>query len=380
MENILLPSKRRISVVGAGPAGCAVARICAEAGCEVRVYERRGHVGGNTFDEKDEYGVRLHRYGPHYFRTNNAELLDWLSSFTEWIPGRYYVRSSVNGTLVPMPVSLATMSALKGEVFTADKFENYLAEWRESVDHPMNAEEQCLTLVGRELYELLFKGYTIKQWDRHPTELDASITARIPIRFNWDERYPVEPFQVMPADGYTAMYRNMLHHPSICVELNAELSNADIASERRSSDATIYTGQIDSLFEYRYGRLPYRSLRFEWKHYDERFVQPVVQINYPNEYEYTRTVEIKHATGQSIQTTTVCYEYPVDTGEPFYPVLSTESKATFERYRSDAEREEKIDGPLYLVGRLAEYRYYNMDQVLLRAIQTAKQIIKGWTL
>lgn len=367
----------RIAIIGSGPAGCAIARVCADAGCLVRIYERRDHIAGNTYDEKDEHGVLLHMYGPHYFRTNNAGLLDWLSRFTTWIPGRYYVRSAVNGQLVPMPVSLATMTALKGEPFTAEKFEQYLAEQRVPIEHPRNAEEQCLALVGRELYELLFKGYTIKQWDVDPKELAASITARIPLRFNWDERYPVEEFQVMPRDGYTVKYQNMLDHENIRVETGVHMDSSDIKRERRSNNAVVYTGQIDTVFDNRFGPLPYRSLRFEWRHHDDDYVQPVVQINYPNQNDYTRSVEIKHVTGQDVAGTTVCDEYPSGSGEPYYPLLTESSRALFERYKALAAEEEQSEHPMYLVGRLAEYTYFNMDQVLLRAIQTANRILKG---
>jgi UDP-galactopyranose mutase len=370
---------RTVVVIGAGPAGAATARLCADAGCDVRVFEKRPHVGGNCFDEKDRHGVRVHRYGPHYFRTSSTELLQWLSRFTEWVPGRYFVRARVGRNLVPMPVSLATMTALTGRPFTAGDFQAYLDEHRKPIAEPRNAEEQCLATVGSELYELLFRGYTLKQWGVDPRELAASVTARIPLRFNWDERYPQEDFQVMPRNGYSAQYENMLDHGNISVETGVSVSSEDVRSDQRSADATIYTGPIDHLFDDVYGPLGYRSLRFRWRHHKDRFVQPCVQINYPNDHEYTRTVEIKHLTGDAPRGTTICYEYPMQSGEPFYPLLTEENNGRYERYRALAEAEQQSDRPLYLVGRLAEFKYFNMDHVLLRASELAGRILKEWT-
>ena len=369
---------RRVCIIGAGPAGASIARICAEAGCEVHVFERRRHVAGQCYDERDEHGILVHRFGPHYFRTSDEWLLKWLSRFTEWLPGRYYVRASVNGILAPMPVSLATMTALKGKPFTEEEFRAYLEEHRVNVPHPRNAEEQCLALVGRELYELLFKGYTEKQWGVHPRELAPSVTARIPLRFNWDERYPSETYQVMPKQGYTALYRNMLDHRNIHIQTDAFMDNKDIEAERKSSDATIYTGPIDKLFDYRYGPLGYRSLRFEWKHFAIPYMQPCVQINFPNDQAYTRIVEIKHVTGQEAPDTTLCYEYPEAKGDPFYPLLTQENRDRYELYKVLADEESRREPPMYLVGRLAEFKYFNMDQVLLRAIKVAHEILERW--
>ncbi len=371
-------TERTIRIAGSGPAGASIARDLAEAGCHVEVFERRPHVGGHCYDEPDEHGVVVHRFGPHYFRTDDPELLAWLGRFTDWAPGRYYVRAKVGDKLVPMPVSLGTMTALKGTGFTETLFEEYLAAEREDIREPRNAEEQCLALMGRELYELLFKGYTEKQWGVAVTELAASVTARIPLRFNWDERYPREPFQAIPVPGYTAMFERMLDHPNISVTLNREVTADEVWGERGQYDATVFTGPVDALFDYRFGMLGYRSLRFEWVHHEAPFVQPCVQINYPNDYDYTRSVEIKHVTGQECQGTTVAYEYPIAEGDPFYPLLIGENRERYARYEELARREREGAHPVILVGRLAEFRYFNMDQVFLRARGVAAELLKGW--
>jgi UDP-galactopyranose mutase len=367
---------KKVLIVGAGPAGAASARKLAEAGYEVHVYDKRPHVGGNCYDEYDEQGVLIHRYGPHYFRTNSHELLKWLSCFTDWIPARYYVRSKVGDILVPMPVSLSSITALKGNIYSKHDFENYLKAERCSFPEPRNAEEQCLALVGRELYEVLFKEYTKKQWGVEATKLSPSITARIPLRFNWDERYPTEEYQVMPKYGYSHMFSRMLDHPNITVKTNSLLKPHTISQLRNDYDCTIYTGPIDTFFNFRYGKLGYRSLRFEWLHFEECYVQPCVQINYPSDFEYTRTVEIKHVTGQDCKETTICYEYPESHGEPFYPILTTENQEKYVKYKLLADKESARNNPIFFLGRLAEFKYYNMDHVFIRSIEHTNHILK----
>ena len=371
-------SHRTIRIIGAGPAGASIARQCAEAGCEVHLFDKRPTIGGNCYDEHDEHGVLVHRYGPHYFRTKDEGLLAWLSRFTQWLPGQYYVRASAQGKLLPLPISLSTMTALKGEAFTEESFKNYLETQRHDIADPQNAEEQCLALVGSELYELLFKGYTEKQWGVKVTDLPASVTARIPLRFNHDERYPVEQYQVMPAEGYTAMFRSMLDHPNIHLTNDRHVPSDEVWRERGQFDATVYTGPIDELFDNRFGTLAYRSLRFEWKHTDAPYVQPCVQINFPVDQDYTRSVEIKHVTGQRCEGTTVSYEYPESEGDPFYPLLIGESRERYAQYAELAEKECSGDHPIHLVGRLAEFRYFNMDHVFERALKLADDILERW--
>ena len=374
-----MSAQRRACIIGAGAVGCVAARRPADAGCTVEVYEARGSVGGNCYDEIDDHGILCHRYGPHYFRTDDEELLNWLSQFTEWTPGRYYVRCRVGDRLVPLPISLATMAELKGRVFTEEAFREYLAEQEEDIAEPANAEEQCLATVGRELYECIFAGYTQKQWGVPARELDPSITARIPLRFNWDERYPRERFQVMPRDGYTAMFERMVDHAGIALKPGRACDAQSVREMAEEHDVTIFTGPIDQLFGYRHGPLEYRSLRFEWEHHAEAYAQPCVQINYPDlDREYTRTVEIKHVTGQTASGTTVCTEYPAAEGEPFYPLLTATNRDRYAQYAALAEEEAKRERPLRLAGRLAEFRYYNMDQAFLRAMEVVDSQLKRW--
>lgn len=366
---------KKILIIGAGPAGSTSARIFAEAGWTVDIFEKRRHVAGNCYDEVDENGVLVHRYGPHYFRTDQINLLKWLSNFTDWIPGRYFVRAKIGDRLIPMPISLATISALKGKVFSRESFEQYLEKERIPISTPRNAEEQCLAQVGRELYEALFRGYTVKQWGVEPRKLSPAVTARIPLRFNWDERYAFEKYQVMPKEGYTAMFRKMLDHSNIKVETGSPLDPSEIRRRREKYDYTFYSGPIDTFFDLRYGKLGYRSLKFKWFYYNERYTQPCVQINYPNDFEYTRTVEIKHVTAQNLDGTTVCHEYSQAEGEPFYPLLTRENQERYGKYRILADKESTRERPIIFLGRLAEFRYYNMDHVILRAIEATNSIL-----
>ena len=362
----------KVKILGSGPAGATTARLFAEKGFKVDLYEKREHIAGNCFDKKDSNGVLIHQYGPHYFRTNSSELLSWLSQFTEWIPGKYYVQAKVGNKFVPLPVSLATMEALKNKKFSQESFQHYLDSQRIHYLHPKNAKEQCLNLVGQELYEALFEGYTKKQWGLSPTELDPSITARIPLRFNHDTRYPQEKFQCMPADGYTNMFKKILNHPNIKIHLNQKQDGQQILQERSSYSLTLYTGPIDEFFEYSEGKLDYRSLKFDWKHYSEDYIQSSVQINYPNDFDYTRSVEIKHISGQKCHGTTVCYEYPSDKGESFYPVINDPNLKLYKRYQEKAKALSNQASPIHFLGRLAEFKYYNMDQIFLRSMRFAK--------
>lgn len=361
---------REAIVVGAGPAGAATARTLADAGFMVRVIESRASVGGNAFDEYDEHGILVHRYGAHAFWTNSAELVAWLSQFTKWIPGNHYVMADVNETLVPLPVSLATMTALTGEMFSEERFERYLTGQRVLITDPQNAEEYCLATFGRELYRLIFEGYTTKQWGAHPSKIHRSVVARIPLRFDWNTRYGSAKFHVTPRDGYTQMFTRMLDHPDISVFTSCKATLRDSLS---STAAVIWTGPLDAAFNYGYGRLPYRSLSFEWLHYDDDYVMPCFVVNQPKiSVPHTRVIEAKHLTMQAASGTTVCFEYPEAVGEPFYPMPTDEAAAMADLYRAEADN---TDGA-HFVGRLAEYRYFNMDQAMLRGRSVADRIIK----
>jgi UDP-galactopyranose mutase len=359
-------------IAGAGPVGCVIAAQAARTlGWRVLIVEKRRHIAGNCYDRYHESGVFVHEYGPHYFRTNNKGLIDYLSQYTEWIPGNYIVKSATRGKLFPFPINLDTLSQFYDKELTAEDARALLDSVRSPIDNPSNSEEFVLSRVGRELYEAFYLGYTLKQWDRHPRELDASVCGRIPVRFNHDSRYVDQQYQLMPADGYTTLFTRMIDHPGIHVMLDTDYK--DVAGAIAPSRATVYTGPIDHYFDYCFGPLPWRSLTFDWKTYDQEYVQPCVQINYPNDHAYTRSVEIKHVTRQIHPKTVVTYEYPCASGDPYYPVPARENTALYTRYKelADAERRERR---VYFLGRLANYVYMNTDEAIERALQTFEVI------
>ncbi len=356
-------------IVGAGPVGCVIAeRLAAEKGWKVLVVDKRAHIAGNCYDTTHESGVMIHRYGPHYFRTNKQELVDYLSRFTDWIPGNYIVKSSVGGELFPFPINLLTLQQFfKTDELDAESAEALLASKREPIAEPANSEEFVLSRVGKEMYESFYLGYTLKQWAIHPRDLAPSVTGRIPVRLNTDQRYVDHKFQLTPAAGFTQMFNNMLSHPNIDVLLDTDF--AAIKGNIKPGMVTIYTGQIDEYFDFKLGKLPWRSLEFEFKEEPVAYVQPCVQINYPNEHGYTRTVEIKHVTGQQHDHTVISYEYPRAEGDPYYPIPREVNAALYEQYKVLAD-EETLNNGVYFCGRLAEYKYFNTDEVIERALQT----------
>lgn len=357
--------KPRCLIVGAGFSGAVLAeRLASQCGIGSLVIDRRSHIAGNAYDCCDSAGILLHEYGPHYFRTNSDRIVQYLSAFTQWHPVEYKILSWAEGRYWPFPVNLNTFEQFIGRSSTSEEMQSTLDSWKESIPHPENSEEIILSKVGRRFYELFYKNYTIKKWNLHPSELDASVCGRIPIRTNRDDRYLSERFQALPREGYTRMFERMLDHPLI--ELRLRTDYREVAGSEKFLH-TIYTGPIDEYFGHTLGRLPCRSLRFETETLDQEYFQPVVQVNYPNDHDYTRIVEIKHVTGQKSPRTTIVREYPQDEGpsaEPYYPVPNPENQALYEKYRELAEREESVS----FVGRLATYRYYNMDQVIGMAL------------
>lgn len=356
-------------VVGAGPVGCVIAeRAASVLGWKVLLIDKRPHLAGNCYDTHHESGVLIHRYGPHYFRTNNEELLQYLSRFTEWVPGNYFVKSSTRGELFPFPINLLTLRQFfKQEDLDAASAEALLESKRIPFEKPANSEEFVLSRVGREMYEAFYLGYTLKQWSIHPRDLAPSVCGRIPVRLNTDERYVDHKHQLTPAAGFTAMFARMIDHPNITLQLETDFNT--LKDTLKPGIATVYTGPVDEYFSHRLGKLPWRSLEFEFKEEKQEHVQPCVQINYPNDHEYTRTVEIKHVTGQQHPHTVISYEYPRAEGDPYYPIPMDANAQLYERYRELAEQETK-DNNVYFCGRLAEYRYYNTDEVMERALNT----------
>ena len=349
-------------IVGAGFSGSVLAeRLARVDGKRVLLIDKRPHIAGNAYDHFDDAGVLVHRYGPHIFHTNSREVFDYLGQFTEWRPYQHRVRASVDGQLLPIPINLDTVNELYGlrlSSYDVESFFNAAAERCESVK---TSEDVIVSRVGRELYEKFFRNYTRKQWGMDPSELDAQVTARVPVRTNRDDRYFTDMYQAMPRRGFTRLFERMLDHRNIKVMLNT--TYAEVAEEV-SFGEVIYTGPIDEYFGYCYGRLPYRSLRFEFETVEAPQVQPVAVINYPNEQPYTRVTEFKHLTGQSHPKTTVVYEYPQAEGDPYYPVPRPENAALYQQYKALADTTPGV----HFVGRLGTYKYYNMDQVTAQAL------------
>jgi UDP-galactopyranose mutase len=357
-------------VIGAGFAGSVIAeRLASQHDAHVLVVDRRPHVGGNAYDHLDEAGVLIHQYGPHIFHTNSDEIVDYLSQFTEWRPYEHKVLAEVRGQLVPIPINRTTLNKLFDlDLKTDEEAAAYLASRAETVEEIKTSEDVVINAVGRELYELFFQGYTRKQWGIDPSGLDKAVTARIPTRTNTDDRYFGDKHQIMPKHGYTAMFNRMLDHPNIDVLLSTDYKDV---IEEIDAGHVVFTGPIDEYFEFRFGKLPYRSLRFEHKVVDQGQYQPVAVVNYPDpQVPYTRITEYKHLTGQSHSKTSITYEYPSAEGDPYYPIPRAENQALFKKYEALADSTAGVT----FVGRLATYRYYNMDQVVGQALATFRRL------
>ena len=356
-------------VVGAGFAGSVMAERLASQGQKVLLIDRRPHIAGNAFDKLDAAGVLIHQYGPHIFHTNSAEIFDYLSRFTEWRPYEHRVLAQVGEQLVPMPINRTTLNALYGlDLRSDEQAEAWLASRAEPVERIRTSEDVVVNAIGRELYETFFRGYTRKQWGLDPSELDKSVTARVPTRTSTDDRYFTDAFQAMPLHGYTRMFENMLDHENIHIETGVEYRDVfdDVLHDR-----LVFTGPIDEFFDHRYGELPYRSLRFRHETLDQEWFQPVATVNYPDEATpFTRITEYKHLTGQTHGRTSVTYEYPAAEGDPYYPIPRPENQALFKKYEALAAARPEVA----FVGRLATYRYYNMDQVTGQALAAWRRL------
>jgi len=346
-------------IVGAGFAGATMARLLADAGKRVLVIDKRDHIGGNAYDYTNEHGVRVQKYGVHAFHTNSDAIWEWLSRFTEWHPYEHRVVVSVDGDLLPFPPNQDTLWTLGYEPS---------ADHAERIPNPKNAEEQCLATVGASLYSIFFEGYTQKQWGKHPRDLDAALTARIPFRPNSrEDRVFTDKHQAVPKDGYTAMFERMLDHPGIEVRLGI-----GIHAVGNCARELVWTGAIDEFYGNCFGPLPYRSLQFHHHTVPSRELrQPCAQINYPALWQpFTRTIEWRHITGQEADCTTITTEFPSGEGEPYYPVPSPDARALFKRYEELARAEKNVT----FIGRLATYQYLNMDQVVGQAMAAFRKL------
>lgn len=354
-------------IVGAGWAGCVLAeRLANDLGQKVLIVERRNHIGGNSYEGLDEHGVVIQKYGPHIFHTHSNSVWDYVSRFTQWNGYVHRVLAQVRDKAVYLPINLDTMERLYDRPFTAEQLEEYFAQRRVPVGRIENARDVVVSQVGRELYELFYEGYTRKQWGLDPSELPPEVTQRIPVRFNRDTRYFDDPYQGIPTDGFTAIFERMIRSPNITLQLGTDYRS--MAS--KPFGRLIYTGPIDEYFDFAYGRLPYRSLAFRFETLDMERFQEAGVVNYPGEQEYTRITEFKHMTLQSHPKTTICYEYGATEGPLCYPIPTQANRRLYERYKARAEELDRV----HFVGRLAQYEYLNMDQVVGRALAVFDEI------
>ncbi len=349
-------------IIGAGFAGSVLAeRLATELDAKVLVADRRSHIAGNAYDYHNEAGILIHKYGPHIFHTNSEKVFEYLSRFTSWRPYEHRVKASVDGQLMPIPINADTLNTLYGLNLTCQQVEGFLASVAEPRANVVTSEDVVVNRVGRDLYEKFFRNYTRKQWGLDPSELDAAVTARVPVRTNRDDRYFTDRYQAMPLYGYTRMFEKMLDHPNITIMLNADYS--DIKDEVVFREL-IFTGPVDEYFDYCYGKLPYRSLHFEHQTHDRATFQSAPVINYPNEHAYTRVTEFKYLTGQEHPKTSIVYEYPRSEGDPYYPVPQPQNAELYRMYKAMADALPDV----HFAGRLGTYKYYNMDQVVAQSM------------
>ncbi|MCH7826364.1 MAG: UDP-galactopyranose mutase [Bacteroidetes bacterium] len=357
-------------IVGAGFAGSVMTeRIASQLNKKILIVEKRNHIGGNAYDEYDEHGILIHKYGPHIFHTNSKKVFDYLSIFTEWRKYEHKVLANLNGELYPIPINRTTINGLYKKNFKKNK---EVADYYNRVKikrHPIkNSEDVIVNKIGIDLFEKFYKNYTIKQWNLEANQLAPSVCGRIPVRTNEDDRYFTDKYQFMPKDGYTKMFEKMLSHKNIKILLNTDYKTV---IRNIKFDKMIYTGPIDFFFDYKFGKLPYRSIRFEWKNFNKEYYQQTAQINYVDDsVKYSRVVEHKYLSAHKSKSTTLSFEYPQIVGEPFYPIPNAKTKKLYLQYKNEIKKVNDI----IFCGRLAEYKYYNMDQVVANTLKIFEKL------
>lgn len=357
-------------VVGAGLAGLTVAERIAKVKKEkVLVVEKRNHIGGNVYDSYNKDGILIHNYGPHIFHTNDKEVYDYLSQFTEWNDFWHRVLTMVDGNLIPMPITLDTINQYFHLSLSAEEMKEFIASLAVPIEEIKTSRDVALSKVGEEIYRKFFENYTKKQWGVDPGEIDTSVISRIPLRYNRDTRYFTDKYQGMPKWGYTKMCEAMIADPNIKILLNTDFE--EIRGEI-SRDILIYTGPADEYFGFKHGKLRYRSIDFVFETYDKESFQEAPVVNYPNDFDYTRITEFKKLTWQEHKKTTILKEFPQAEGEPYYPFPTADCKAHYAKYQREMEREKNV----FFLGRLAEYRYYNMDAVVRSALDLFENQLK----
>ena len=366
-----------VIIVGGGPVGCVLAeKISSDLKLNCLIIEKRSHIAGNCYDEYNSKGLLYHKYGPHYLRFKNKKTMNYLSKFTEWLPGDYIVKSSINKKLYPIPINITTLEMFFGRKFKSKKeVMNFLDTKKMKIDNPKNFEEFVLSKLGKDIYDNFYKNYTMKQWNIHPSKLSKEIAGRLPIRFNRDPYYVKEKLRYMPKKGFTQMFKNMTANKRIKIKFNSDFFK--IRKKLKFNHFMIYTGEPDRYFDFKYGKLDWRSLNFSFKTHRKKKIQDCVQINYPNEHKYTRKVEIKHVTRQKTKYSTLCFEYPKSKGDPYYPINNKKNKNIFKKYERLIKKAEKKN--VFFEGRLAQYKYLNMDEVIERALNLFNRIKKKYS-
>lgn len=363
-------------IIGAGPVGCVIAeRAASLKNWKCLIVDKRNHIAGNCYDKYNNKGLLIHKYGPHYMRFKKKNIFNYVSKFTKWIKGNYIVKSYIKGQLYPIPINLTTLEKFfKTKLGNKKKALKFLKTKQIKFKKILNSEEYILSKLGKEIYESFYKNYTIKQWGMHPKKLSKEIVGRLPIRFNRDPFYVDQKLKVMPKKGYTALFEKMINHKNIHLLLKTDYKK--IKNIYKPNLATIYTGPPDYFFDNRYGRLGWRSLKFKFKNFKKKKYQSCVQVNYPNNFKYTRKVEIKHVTKQKSNYTTVCSEYPTSFGDPYYPINNKKNRLIFKKYKRLMDLSEKKN--IYFEGRLAQYKYLNIDEVIERALKLFKKLKKKY--
>ena len=361
-----------IIIIGGGPVGCVLAeKFSSELKLNCLIIEKRSHIAGNCYDEKNQKGLLYHKYGPHYLRFKNKNTLNYLSKFTKWLPGNYIVKSFVDNKFYPIPINLDTLEMFFNKKFKTKKEAiKFLNSKKIKIKNPSNSEDFILSKLGKEIYEKFYKNYTIKQWGVSPKKLSKEITGRLPIRFNRNPYYVKEKLRLMPKYGFTRMFTKMTQNKKIKIKLNTDFFK--IRKKIKFNHFMIYTGEPDKYFDYKCGKLDWRSLLFKFENHKKNKIQQCVQYNYPNDFKYTRSVEIKHVTKQKSNYTVISKEYPTNKGDPYYPISNIKNKKIFKKYENLIDKERKKN--IYFEGRLAKYKYYNTDEVIECALSLFKKL------
>ena len=361
-----------VLIIGAGPVGCVIAeRFSNDLKLKCTIIESRDHIAGNCYDEYNKKGVLYHKYGPHYLRFKNKKTLNYLSKFTKWIKGNYIVKSVVNKKLYSFPINLDTLEQFFNvKLKTKQQAINFLKKKIVKNKKPKNSEELILSKLGKEIYENFYKNYTTKQWGISPKKLDKSVAGRVPIRFNRNPFYVNEKLKLMPKKGFTNLFKNMINNSKISLILNTDYFK--IKNKISVKYFTIYTGTPDKFYDFKYGKLDWRSLKFVFNTYKKNYIQDYVQYNYPNDYKFTRKVEIKHVTKQKSKYTVISKEFPQKVGEPYYLIMDKKNKTIFKKYEKLMNASSKKN--IYFEGRLAKYKYFNTDEVIENALDLYKKL------